>query len=54
MNTRQEIVHFSSGKFMPYIFASYSHADQAIVKRLLDKLTASGFCVWVEDRKSVV
>lgn len=48
MKTQQEIVHFSSGKFMPYIFASYSHDDQEIVKRLLDKLTASGFCVWVD------
>lgn len=48
MKTQQEIVHFSSGKFMPYIFASYSHDDQEIVKLLLDKLMESGFCVWVD------
>ena len=48
MKTKQSLVHFSSGRFVPYIFISYSHDDERIVRELSRRLQDRGFCIWVD------
>lgn len=48
MKSVQNISHFSSGIIEPYIFISYSHDDVEIVRKLVQRLEAKGFCVWVD------
>lgn len=48
MKSVQDIRHFSSGIIEPYIFISYSHDDEEVIRRLVRKLKTEGFCVWVD------
>ncbi len=48
MKTRQDLRHFSSGIYEPYIFISYSHDDRETVEKLANRLKEEGFCVWVD------
>lgn len=48
MKSVQDIRHFSSGIIEPYIFISYSHDDEEIVRKLVQSLESEGFCVWVD------
>ncbi|MDO5407790.1 MAG: TIR domain-containing protein [Eubacteriales bacterium] len=48
MKTIQDLRHFSSGIYEPYIFISYSHDDRDTVEKLVNRLLEDGFCVWVD------
>lgn len=48
MKTVQDLCHFSSGIYEPYIFVSYSHDDKDTVEKLVNRLLEDGFCVWVD------
>lgn len=48
MKTVQDLRHFSSGIYKPYIFVSYSHDDKDTVEKLVNRLLEDGYCVWVD------
>ena len=48
MKTVQDLRHFSSGIYEPYIFVSYSHDDKDTVEKLVNWLLEDGYCVWVD------
>lgn len=48
MIREQDLRHFSSGVYEPYIFISYSHDDREVVEKLAARLKEEGFCVWVD------